>query len=138
MELKMNSNSGFAIRDLFLVGQASALSLAFIECDGVVKPRLEGLRRNKGAQTGVSVPLKGETKSKRAGRMPALQRRKLKGNCAVRRPVFLVSGFDFLSFSTSHTPAQASHTSSGKLDWSFVQTKDRSLKERRGHRGQPR
>jgi hypothetical protein len=47
-----------------------------------------------------SVPLKGETKSKRAGRMPALQRRKLKGNCADRRPVFLVFGFGFLLFST--------------------------------------
>ena len=100
MDLRLNSNSRFAIRNLFLVGRASACPLAFIECDAVVKPRLEGLRRNKGAQTGVSVPLKGETKSKRAGRMPALQRRKLKGNCADRRPVFLVFGFGFLLFST--------------------------------------
>ena len=100
---------------------------------------------------GRPVPLKGETRSKRAGKMPALQRRKLKGDCGGRRPVFLVLVFvivlDFLFFSTSHTPGQGSHTSSGKLDWSFVQTKDRSLKamkhkhrERRVHRahgGQP-
>jgi hypothetical protein len=50
MELKLNSNSGFAIRDLFLVGRASASPLAFIECDAVVKPRLEELGLNKGAQ----------------------------------------------------------------------------------------
>jgi hypothetical protein len=104
MELKLNSNSGFAIR------------IRWIEARG---ERLEGLRRNKGAQKSFftgrlpagSVPLKGETKSKRAGRMPALQRRKLKGNCADQRPVFLVFGFDFLLFSTPHTPGQASHTS---------------------------
>src|ERR1700740_1554399 len=119
MDLRLNSNSRFAIRNLFLVGRASASPLAFMECDAVAKPRLEGLRRNKGAQTSFftgrlpagSVPLKGETKSKRAGRMPALQRRKLKGNCADQRPVFLVFGFDFLLFSTPHTPGQASHTS---------------------------
>ena len=47
MELRLNSNSGFAIRNSVLVGQALASPLAFIECDGVVKPRSEGLRRNK-------------------------------------------------------------------------------------------
>jgi len=43
MELRLNSNSGFAIRNSVLVGQASACPLTFIECDAVVKPRLEGL-----------------------------------------------------------------------------------------------
>jgi hypothetical protein len=89
-----------------------------MECDAVAKPRLEGLRRNKGAQTSFftgrlpagSVPLKGETKSKRAGRMPALQRRKLKGNCADQRPVFLVFGFDFfVVFHSTHSGASIAH-----------------------------
>jgi|GEM_PF-4608830 len=82
MELRLNSNSGFAIRKLFLAGQASACPLGFIERDAVLKSRSEELGLNKGAQTSFftgrlpagSVPLKGETKSKRAGRMPALQR----------------------------------------------------------------
>jgi hypothetical protein len=111
MELRLNSNSGFAIRKLSLVGQASACPLAFIECDAVLKPRLEELGLNKGAQTGVSVPLKGEAKSKRAGKMPALQRRKLKDGRTGEKPVSRFPGFNFLLFSTSHTPWQASHTS---------------------------
>ena len=50
MELKLNSNSGFAIRDLFLIRRASAAPLAFMERDAVRKPRSEGLGHNEGAQ----------------------------------------------------------------------------------------
>ena len=40
-------------------GQASARPLAFIGCDVVRKPRSEELQRDRGAQAGVPVPLKG-------------------------------------------------------------------------------
>ena len=41
----------------------------------------------------VSVPLKGEARRRRAGRMPAPQRKGLKGDCAVARHFFCAFGF---------------------------------------------
>ena len=79
------------------------------------------------------MPLKGEERSKRAApantigtriarRMPAAQRRKLKG-CEERRPVFAgcIFVFDVSFFFTSRTPkARVSHLAL-EVDWSFVQ-----------------
>src|SRR5579862_9672015 len=91
MELRLSSNSGFAIRKLMLVRWASDSSLAFGGCDAVWKPRSEGLPHSKGAQALLPVPLKGEDRSKRAGpantsgtrprRMPRLQRREPERDC---------------------------------------------------------
>ena len=92
------------------------------------------------------MPLKGDDRSKRAApantigtrtarRMPALQGRKPKRECADRRAVVVVSVFDFSSFFTFFTlqGSMASVSQVGwKFDWSFVQNKDRSLNPRRG------
>jgi hypothetical protein len=50
------------------------------------------------------VPLKGEARSKRAGRMPALQGRELRNDCDERGLVLLVSVFDVSFFFNSKTP----------------------------------
>jgi hypothetical protein len=145
MGLKSNSNSGFAIRKLGFVRWASASSLAFGGCDAGWKPRSKGLRFSNGAQARVPVPLKGEDKSKRAGpantigtrtarRMPTLQGREPKGECADRRVVVVVSVFDFSSFFTLQGSMASVSQVGWKFDWSFVQNKDRSINPRRGKR----
>ena len=104
MGLRLNSNSGFAIRKLMVGKWASASSRALVECDAVWKPSPEGSPLGKSAQTGVSVPLKGADRSKRAGTVLAVQRRKLKGDCDERRPVPVVFLFDVSFFFNSCTP----------------------------------
>lgn len=60
----------------------------------------------------VSVPLKGEARRRRAGRMLALQRKGRKGDCAVARHFFcgfvFVFAFKFLFFSISDPEASVS------------------------------
>jgi len=60
----------------------------------------------------VSVPLKGEARRRRAGRMLALQRKGAKGDCAAARHFFcafvFVLVFDSLFFSISDPEASVS------------------------------
>jgi hypothetical protein len=63
--------------------------------------------------TVVFVPLKGEARRRRAGRMLALQRKGPKGDCAVARhflcAFMFVLVFNFLLFSISDPEASVSH-----------------------------
>ena len=80
--------------------------------------------------TVVFVPLKGEARRRRAGRMLALQRNRPKGDCAVARHFLcafvFVFVFNFLLFSISVPEASVSHIQE-KFDWPFDQNKDRSV-----------